>query len=184
MHTPGGPQEMTIINESGLYSLILTSRKPEAKKFKKWVTSEVLPAIRKTGKYVHPDAAKPRPAVERISTAQYHQLRQVVGLMEMAMHRERAVNHAAWGAMRSAFGLERSIADLPATRFDEAFDFLKQIEKLCWEFKGKVMDAEAEFCRNVIRRGKRFDAAALEAILFQEGRELFSQRDMMLDQMH
>lgn len=39
------------VNESGLYSLILTSRKPEAKKFKKWVTSEVLPAIRKTGSY-------------------------------------------------------------------------------------------------------------------------------------
>lgn len=49
--TLGGPQQMNIINESGLYSLILTSRKPEAKRFKKWVTSEVLPAIRKTGKY-------------------------------------------------------------------------------------------------------------------------------------
>ena len=51
MQTPGGNQEVTIINESGLYSLILTSRKPEAKKFKKWVTSEVLPSIRKTGSY-------------------------------------------------------------------------------------------------------------------------------------
>ena len=50
-HTLGGPQEVTIINESGLYSLILTSRKPEAKRFKKWVTSEVLPSIRKTGQY-------------------------------------------------------------------------------------------------------------------------------------
>ena len=49
--TLGGKQEMTIINESGLYSLILTSRKPEAKTFKKWVTSEVLPSIRKTGSY-------------------------------------------------------------------------------------------------------------------------------------
>lgn len=49
--TPGGPQEMTIINESGLYSLVLTSRKPEAKAFKKWITSEVIPSIRKTGGY-------------------------------------------------------------------------------------------------------------------------------------
>lgn len=49
--TLGGPQEVTIINESGLYSLIFTSRKPEAKRFKKWVTSEVLPTIRKTGGY-------------------------------------------------------------------------------------------------------------------------------------
>lgn len=49
--TLGGSQKMTIINESGLYSLILTSRKPEAKRFKKWVTSEVLPSIRKTGAF-------------------------------------------------------------------------------------------------------------------------------------
>lgn len=47
----GGARNMTIINESGLYSLVLRSRKPEAKKFKKWVTSEVLPSIRKTGGY-------------------------------------------------------------------------------------------------------------------------------------
>ena len=51
IHTPGGPQEVAIVNESGLYSLILGSRKPEAKRFKKWVTAEVLPAIRRTGRY-------------------------------------------------------------------------------------------------------------------------------------
>ena len=51
MTTPGGPQEMTIINESGLYSVILRSDKPEAKAFKRWVTHEVLPSIRRTGKY-------------------------------------------------------------------------------------------------------------------------------------
>lgn len=47
----GGAQFYNIINESGLYSLVFRSNKPEAKKFKKWVTSEVLPAIRKTGSY-------------------------------------------------------------------------------------------------------------------------------------
>jgi len=47
----GRKQETYIVNESGLYSLILRSNKPEAKKFKKWVTSEVLPSIRKTGSY-------------------------------------------------------------------------------------------------------------------------------------
>lgn len=46
-----GDQHATIINESGLYSAILRSRKAEAKRFKKWVTAEVLPAIRKTGQY-------------------------------------------------------------------------------------------------------------------------------------
>ncbi|WP_300628708.1 BRO family protein [uncultured Thomasclavelia sp.] len=53
--TLGGKQDLTIINESGLYSLILSSKLPTAKKFKRWVTSEVLPAIRKTGGYQIPD---------------------------------------------------------------------------------------------------------------------------------
>ena len=51
IHTPGGPQDMTIINESGLYAVILRSDKPEAKPFRKWVTAEVLPTIRRTGTY-------------------------------------------------------------------------------------------------------------------------------------
>lgn len=51
MDTPGGKQKLIIINESGLYSLILSSKLPSAKKFKRWVTSEVLPALRKTGSY-------------------------------------------------------------------------------------------------------------------------------------
>lgn len=50
--TLGGKQEMLCINESGLYNVILRSDKPEAKPFRKWVTSEVLPSIRKTGGYI------------------------------------------------------------------------------------------------------------------------------------
>lgn len=51
METPSGMQETTIINESGLYALILRSKLESAKKFKHWVTAEVLPSIRKTGTY-------------------------------------------------------------------------------------------------------------------------------------
>ncbi len=47
--TPGGNQQVSIVNEPGLYSLILRSRKPEAKLFKRWITHEVLPTIRRTG---------------------------------------------------------------------------------------------------------------------------------------
>lgn len=54
MDTPSGQQEMTIINESGVYSLVLGSKLPGAKKFKRWVTSEVLPSIRKNGMYLLP----------------------------------------------------------------------------------------------------------------------------------
>lgn len=55
LDTPGGKQNMVIINESGLYSLILSSQLPDAKSFKRWITSEVLPTIRKTGGYIAND---------------------------------------------------------------------------------------------------------------------------------
>lgn len=61
----GGTQEMTVINESGLYSLILSSKLPSAKEFKHWITSEVLPQIRKTGKY----APKPLSREELLAKA-------------------------------------------------------------------------------------------------------------------
>lgn len=51
LRTPGGPQEMLVINESGLYALILRSNKPRAREFRKWVTNEVLPSLRRTGRY-------------------------------------------------------------------------------------------------------------------------------------
>lgn len=52
--TPGGTQPHTIISESGLFAVILKSRKPEARRFRRWVTGEVLPALRRTGRYALP----------------------------------------------------------------------------------------------------------------------------------
>ena len=52
LETPGGIQQALFVNEDGLYDVILDSRKPQAKAFRKWITSEVLPAIRKTGGYI------------------------------------------------------------------------------------------------------------------------------------
>ena len=52
IYTPGGTQEMSIVNEPGLYTLVLGSRKPQAKAFKRWITHEVIPQIRKTGGYI------------------------------------------------------------------------------------------------------------------------------------
>lgn len=51
LDTPGGKQDIAAINEYGLYSMVLSSRKPEAKEFKRWITHDVIPAIRKTGSY-------------------------------------------------------------------------------------------------------------------------------------
>lgn len=61
--TPGGKQQMLVISEPGLYSLVLRSRKPEAKAFKRWVTHDILPSIRKSGGYM---TAKPDDTPETI----------------------------------------------------------------------------------------------------------------------
>ena len=67
--TPGGEQYMTTINERGLYNLVLGSRRPEARHFKRWVTNEVLPAIRRTRRYAISGAVAALPSTkqERVS---------------------------------------------------------------------------------------------------------------------
>jgi prophage antirepressor-like protein len=76
---------MNAVNESGLYSLILGCRKPEAKRFKKWVTSEVLPAIRKTGSYgVSPLTALEDPAAMRTL---------LLGYAEKVIQRDKLISH-------------------------------------------------------------------------------------------
>jgi prophage antirepressor-like protein len=61
-HTPGGWQEMCAVNEPGLYTLILGSRKPEARAFKRWVTHDALPTLRRSGAYTLPGAVPPPPS--------------------------------------------------------------------------------------------------------------------------
>ena len=73
IHTPGGPQKLTIINESGLYSVILRSDKPEAKAFKRWVTHEILPSIRRTGAYFAESERRPA-KMASLPTAEVQQL--------------------------------------------------------------------------------------------------------------
>lgn len=76
----GGTQTMTVINESGLYSLILSSKLPTAKKFKRWVTAEVLPAIRKHGSY-NADYSSLSPQLQYLIT-----LEQKTKALETAVH--------------------------------------------------------------------------------------------------
>lgn len=73
LDTPGGQQKITIINESGLYSLILSSKLPSAKKFKHWVTAVVLPSLRKHGAYItaetlHKTMSDPRELAKLLTT--------------------------------------------------------------------------------------------------------------------
>ena len=73
--TPGGKQSMTTVNESGLYHLIFQSRKPEARAFRKWVTGEVLPNIRKHGVYMTPEVAMSAKNLKRLRKQMLEQMR-------------------------------------------------------------------------------------------------------------
>lgn len=80
MTTPRGAQDIKVINESGLYSLVLSSKLPTAKKFKRWVTSEVLPSVRQHGAYMTPATleamiADPDTAIRLLSTLKEEQER-------------------------------------------------------------------------------------------------------------
>lgn len=107
VETLGGTQRVTVINEPGLYSLVLRSRKDEAKQFKRWITHVVLPEIRQTGSYVAPvalDMGTIRQLNEAVSTLLEHNERITV---ELAAATPRA---EAWDAIASAEG-DYSVGD-------------------------------------------------------------------------
>jgi len=66
LHISGQDRETWVINESGLYSLVLTSNKPDAKKFKRWITHEVLPSIRKAGRYSSDDMHQREQTIQQL----------------------------------------------------------------------------------------------------------------------
>lgn len=106
-----GGGNLTIINESGLYALVLRSRKPEARKFAKWVTSEVLPAIRKTGTYS-----------SLITVAQQGELATLIAeRFPDGKHRP-----YAWSRFNNHFRIA-SYKSLPAEKFAEACDYIASL---------------------------------------------------------
>lgn len=123
--TLSGDQEMTIINESGLYSAILRSRKAEARRFKKWVTSEVLPAIRKHGRYEDTRAQMGTLIGTTIGSDGFHCLAAVLdGKVRRlpAPARKRAKMHI-WSQIHKAFSVV-SAEDIPADQMDSARNFV------------------------------------------------------------
>lgn len=107
METIRGPQSLAVVSEPGLYSLILRSRKPEAKAFKRWLTHEVLPSVRRTGSYGMPaPAALPvldsAEAILQLATAYHEAAVQLVIAQRRAADLEPAAQ--AWGVLAEAAG--------------------------------------------------------------------------------
>lgn len=113
----GGEQELTVINESGLYSAILRSRKPEAKRFKKWVTAEVLPAIRRTGRYDIASAT--------VGTDGLHILHELIGkkIKIVPSASRRQARARLWSLVHTRFNVPRAEL-IPADQLDTACNFI------------------------------------------------------------
>lgn len=111
--TPGGKQPMPIINESGLYSLIFGSKLEGAVRFKRWVTSEVLPTLRKTGSYMMPKLSKEMQALFMLDTRTQRQEERLTALentMTVDYNQQRVLRKAISRAVIGALGGE----DTPA----------------------------------------------------------------------
>ena len=106
--TLGGKQELTFVNESGMYALIFQSRKPQARAFRKWVTGEVLPSLRKYGYYVDPGA--------QLTDEQREELERVMmGRMQRYLSRRdyiqvaRSTGYPVWFVQRVVAGQAGSV---------------------------------------------------------------------------
>lgn len=166
MDTLGGKQELTTINESGLYSLILKSRKPEAKAFKRWVTSEVLPSIRKHGMYataptIEAMIADPDMAIQLLTTLKEERQARAKAEAEVEAQRPvaalgRAIETAEGDLIPSAFGkvLSKTIKDMGPNKFcrwllDNGFAFRNG--------QGKIIPMQDAVNRGILILTERVD---------------------------
>lgn len=143
--TSGGKQSINHVNESGMYALIFGSTKPEAKRFKRWVTSEVLPAIRKTGSYSAPDI---------FASKRMQRFAQQRSLPRLDRYQNRAVNQKA-----AAMG--RQMADICR-------------DYLIWELAGIAQD-NGEFQPDSVDdyslQGVLYFASVEEVLAYVQARE-------------
>ena len=141
--TLGGNQDTAIINESGLYSLILSSKLPKAKEFKRWITSEVLPALRKTGHYgtaKAPDAAGTVALIESLRKIMESQRSHPVEIAEMA----KSLCEQAGIALPESFICNRYFPTAPLgqskqDKLDYIFDFT-HMDRFQFEAKYKTKE--------------------------------------------
>lgn len=125
VRTPGGDQVMLVISESGLYSAILRSRKAEAKRFKKWVTAEVLPAIRKHGRYEDTQGAMAPMVDELLGKVGAMRLSNVMRcrVAKLDAEHQRSATAKLASALHARFDVPR-MELIPADQMDAACNFV------------------------------------------------------------
>lgn len=152
--TSGQGRDVTVINESGLYSLILSSKLPKAKEFKRWVTSEVLPSIRKTGGYTLPAMSEIEliAAVAKAAAEQERRLQLVEGKLEAAVD-EIHINDAQKYRLRS---LVEEMARFFAKREGKSY---RQVISTLWRHVNSACEVTTYHCIRSIDYERAMDAA-------------------------
>ena len=115
IETAGGRQTVNCVNESGLYALIFGSKLESAKRFKRWVTSEVLPSIRKTGRYE---------AQTTITPAEQRAIQREVAIRA---HKTSSNYRTIYRAIKARYQIAR-YDQLPRTQLEDCLDFIKEVE--------------------------------------------------------
>ncbi|MCG8291976.1 BRO-N domain-containing protein [Pseudomonas entomophila] len=138
VNTPSGAQEMLVVNESGLYALIFKSRKAEAKRFKKWVTAEVLPAIRKHGRYEDHQAKMPTLIDELIGMSELSVIKGLIRDKGKAIAADKRQSFALTmhNRLHTRFNVPRTEL-IPAGQFEAACNFIAAYNVLEGEFIAK-----------------------------------------------
>jgi len=133
--TLGGDQSMNVVTESGLYALVFKSRKPEAKAFRKWVTSEVLPAIRKTGAYQQPGISALDQFEAMIKAAREQERRMAEQDQKLAEVRALAIQANSYNSSDTGFLTVRAYAKIHRVRWSlaHAQSVGQRAAKLCRE---------------------------------------------------
>ncbi|EDE9720732.1 hypothetical protein LZS39_001810 [Salmonella enterica] len=175
--TESGKQNITFINEPNLYRVIFRSNKPEAKQFQDWVFNDVLPTIRKTGRY------QKQPPSEPLNSNDMSNLKRLVWMMTGNMKFENAWNAGVWYALRSATGRPSpqpfSVDDLP-TLGEEC----RRIMKITAAVHSAVFDFEKEVIRKVVRKRGAIEPVLNEMrIKLLELQEQESQGVLMIDKL-
>lgn len=143
--TQGGEQQLKFINEPNLYRVIFRSNKPEAKTFQDWVFNEVLPAIRKTGRYVVPEAPKPG-----IPDAQWREILGLIRDIAGHCHFEGRAESALHERLRWLGGVPSSRLLAPE-RFDDAKAELVALNELADQHFGQYVARDEAFIETVLR---------------------------------
>ncbi|MFS1539501.1 MAG: Bro-N domain-containing protein [Candidatus Phlomobacter fragariae] len=164
---PGiGAQRISLISESGMFTLALRCRDAVKQgtlphRFRKWVTNEVLPSIRKTGKYEHPKYQPQQEAHEKFSNKDTQNLARIIALMTQNFRFRDAWNNAIWYALREVTGIP-SPYPMEVRLVPSIASECERIWHVTEELQDKIADAEKTAIKRIIRKRENADRVISE----------------------